>query len=67
MVINFVDCKQNIAKKKKNMNWVLPIALFLTALGVWLLVRFLSAPDHRYIIRGISVSAYPGKIDWEKV
>mgnify|MGYP000961848932 FL=1 len=56
-----------MAKKKSNKSWVLPVVLFLTALGVWLLVRFLSAPDHRYIIRGIDVSAHTGKIDWERV
>ncbi|HNV53340.1 MAG TPA: hypothetical protein PKM28_10645, partial [Tenuifilaceae bacterium] len=56
-----------MAKKKNNKSWVLPVTLFLTALGVWLLVRFLSSPDHRYIIRGIDVSAHTGKIDWERV
>ncbi|MCB8963837.1 MAG: glycoside hydrolase family 25 [Bacteroidales bacterium] len=56
-----------MAKKKNKNNWVLPLALFLTAFCVWLLVWFLSAPDHRYLIRGIDVSAHTGKIDWEKV
>lgn len=56
-----------MAKKQDHKRWIVPTVLFLTAVSVWLLVRFLSAPDHRYIIRGIDVSAHTGKIDWDRV
>lgn len=52
---------------QKHKSWLIPITLFLSAFSVWLLVRFLSAPDHRYVIRGIDISAHTGNINWEKV
>ncbi|HOK61752.1 glycoside hydrolase family 25 protein [Tenuifilum sp.] len=54
-------------KKKRNNQYILPVALFIGALAVWIIVRFISDPHHRYLIWGIDVSAHTGKIDWEKV
>ncbi len=54
-------------KKKRNNHYVLPIALFIGTLAVWIVVRFISDPHHRYLIWGIDISSHTGNIDWIKV
>lgn len=55
-------------KKKKNSNsWNTPLLLFISAALVFFIIRFIAAPDKRYRIRGIDVSAHTGKIDWENL
>lgn len=54
-------------RKKRNIHYILPITLFVSALVVFLIVRFISDPHHRYLIWGIDVSAHTGEIDWERV
>jgi len=54
-------------KSKKHKSWLLPVVIFLSAALVFGIIRFISEPDHRYVIRGIDVSAHTGNISWEKL
>lgn len=56
-----------MAKKKKSSSILLPVVLFAGALSIWLVVRFVSDPHHRYLIWGIDISAHTGQINWEVV
>ncbi len=56
-----------VRKSKKHKSWSVPVAVFLSAALMLGIIRFISKPDHRYVIRGIDVSAHTGSISWEKL
>ncbi len=64
MVYIFADMK----RKQKRINRIgISILLFAAAAMVWLAVRYISDPHHRYLIWGIDVSAHTGDIKWNKM
>ncbi|MGD9978718.1 MAG: glycoside hydrolase family 25 protein [Bacteroidales bacterium] len=56
-----------MVKNRNSKRWLAPAAIFFSAFVIWGLVRFLAEPDHRYIVRGIDVSAHTGEINWQIV
>ena len=66
-VTNFANFKLDIVKNRNSKRWLAPAAIFFSAFVIWGLVRFLAEPDHRYIVRGIDVSAHTGEINWQIV